>query len=105
MVMKANAKNLTGSMTTRTLIVGAMIVAMIAASLLAPSRAQASAFPGANGKIVFSSNRSTGTGVDNPENINRLSEGRHAFAVRALDEKGNVDPTPATWIWAVEENG
>ena len=40
-----------------------------------------------------------------PENINRLSEGRHAFAVRALDEKGNVDPTPATWIWAVEGNG
>jgi hypothetical protein len=39
MVMKANAKNLTGSTTTKTLVVGAMIVAVIAASLLAPSRA------------------------------------------------------------------
>ena len=39
-----------------------------------------------------------------PENINRLSEGRHAFAVRALDEEGNADPTPASWIWAVDSN-
>jgi CSLREA domain-containing protein len=36
-----------------------------------------------------------------PENINRLSEGRHFFAVRAQDGEGNVDPSPATWIWAV----
>jgi large repetitive protein len=39
-----------------------------------------------------------------PENINCLSEGRHAFVVRARDEEGNVDPTPASWIWAVDRN-
>jgi CSLREA domain-containing protein len=44
-----------------------MVATLLAASLLAPGPAQASAFPGANGKIVFSSDRTTGTGVKNPE--------------------------------------
>jgi hypothetical protein len=39
-----------------------------------------------------------------PENINRLSEGRHTFAVRALEEEGTADPTPAEWVWVVERN-
>ena len=39
-----------------------------------------------------------------PENINRLSEGRHTFAVRAVDKEGRVDQSPAQWIWAVERN-
>ncbi len=36
-----------------------------------------------------------------PENINRLSEGRHTFEARAKKE-GNVDPTPAAWRWEVD---
>jgi CSLREA domain-containing protein len=37
-----------------------------------------------------------------PENIYRLSEGRHTFLVRAVDGEGNVDLSPAQWIWAVD---
>jgi len=38
----------------------------------------------------------------NPATISGLSDGRHAFAVRASDELGNVDPVPATYGWAVD---
>src|SRR4051812_12353510 len=31
-----------------------------------------------------------------------LKEGRHVFAVEAIDAAGNVDPTPARRIWRVE---
>jgi CSLREA domain-containing protein len=40
-----------------------------------------------------------------PENINRLSEGRHTFLVRAVDEEGTSDPSPAAWIWSVDRKG
>ncbi len=30
-----------------------------------------------------------------------LSEGAHTFAVRAIDEHGNVDPSPATYGWTI----
>jgi CSLREA domain-containing protein len=43
-------------------------------------------------------------GCSSPENINQLSGGRHTFGVRATDGIGNVDPSPARWIWAVERN-
>jgi parallel beta-helix repeat protein len=39
-----------------------------------------------------------------PENINKLSEGRHTFEVRAVDERSGVDQSPAAWAWAVERN-
>jgi hypothetical protein len=39
-----------------------------------------------------------------PENINKLSEGRHTFEVRAVDEQSNVDQSPAAWAWAVKRN-
>jgi hypothetical protein len=39
-----------------------------------------------------------------PENINRLSEGRHIFLVRAVDEEGDADPSPAAWVWSVDRN-
>ena len=39
-----------------------------------------------------------------PENIHGLSEGRYPFSVRAIDEEGEVDPSPAAWIWAVDRN-
>jgi hypothetical protein len=30
-----------------------------------------------------------------------LSAGAHVFAVRAIDEAGNVDPTPANHVWTI----
>jgi CSLREA domain-containing protein len=54
---------------TKTKALGAalMLAAVMAMSTLAPAPAQASAFPGANGKIVFTSDRTTGTRVNNPD--------------------------------------
>jgi hypothetical protein len=43
-------------------------------------------------------------GCSSPENIHGLSDGRHTFSVRAVDGKGNVDPSPAAWIWSVDRN-
>ena len=37
-----------------------------------------------------------------PRGLTGLSEGAHAFAVRATDPAGNTDPTPATHTWAVD---
>lgn len=31
-----------------------------------------------------------------------LAEGMHTFSARAIDEGGNVDPTPETWRWRVD---
>ena len=39
-----------------------------------------------------------------PENIDRLSAGRHTFEVKAVDDEGNTDPSPALWVWSVEWN-
>jgi CSLREA domain-containing protein len=38
-----------------------------------------------------------------PENINRLSEGRHTFEVRTTDGE-NADQSPAVWAWEVDRN-
>jgi hypothetical protein len=43
-------------------------------------------------------------GCSSPENIHSLSEGRHVFEVRAVDGEDEVDPSPASWIWAVDRN-
>ena len=37
-----------------------------------------------------------------PKSYSQLAAGAHAFAVRAIDRAGNVDPTPATRSWTVE---
>ncbi len=37
-----------------------------------------------------------------PENYTGLSEGSHTFSVRATDQYGNVDQTPATYMWTVD---
>jgi CSLREA domain-containing protein len=36
---------------------------------------------------------------DNPQEYSALSAGEHRFEVRAVDEAGNVDPSPATHTW------
>jgi hypothetical protein len=37
-----------------------------------------------------------------PKNYSGLAEGSHTFQVRATDLTGNVDATPATYIWTID---
>ena len=37
-----------------------------------------------------------------PKVYSGLAEGSHTFQVRATDQAGNVDPTPATFTWTVD---
>jgi len=39
------------------------------------------------------------TACTSPQSYANLSIGNHTFEVRAIDSVGNVDPTPATYIW------
>src|SRR5215213_2065386 len=50
----------------RTTLAAALMLAVIFLVLVAHIESAEAAFPGANGKIVFQSERTTGTGVDNP---------------------------------------
>jgi Tol biopolymer transport system component len=50
-----------------TLAAGLVLAAALAVVLLSGQRPAEAAFPGANGKIVFASDRTSGDGVDNPE--------------------------------------
>jgi len=38
----------------------------------------------------------------NPFTLSGLADGGHTLAVRASDELGNLDPVPATYVWAVD---
>ena len=38
----------------------------------------------------------------NPKTCPNLAEGSHTFQVRAIDQAGNVDPTPASYTWSVD---
>jgi hypothetical protein len=38
-----------------------------------------------------------------PIYIKSLNEGSHTFKVRAIDEAGNIDPTPATYTWIIND--
>ncbi len=40
-----------------------------------------------------------------PQSYTGLSAGTHTFEVRAVDQQGNVDPTPATYTWAITPPG
>jgi len=37
-----------------------------------------------------------------PYDVSGLADGEHDFDVRAIDDAGNVDATPATWHWTVD---
>jgi hypothetical protein len=37
-----------------------------------------------------------------PFSTDRLAEGAHAAAIRAVDAAGNADATPAWWVWRVD---
>ncbi len=37
-----------------------------------------------------------------PKNYSGLAEGSHTFQVRAIDNAGNTDPTPASFTWVVD---
>jgi parallel beta-helix repeat protein len=37
-----------------------------------------------------------------PRDYTGLSEGSHTFEVRAIDQAGNIDPTPASCSWTIE---
>ena len=98
MTIQTNIRELIGSIEKmKALAAGLLAAAMMAASLLAPAPAHASAFPGANGKIVFSSNRSTGTGVNNPENDPEIfSMNPDGTALKQLTKNKagqDIDPT------------
>jgi hypothetical protein len=42
-------------------------------------------------------------GCETPEEIEVLTAGPHTLAVRALDEAGNFDPTPAVHNWTIDD--
>ncbi|MGC1850881.1 MAG: hypothetical protein WA687_00415, partial [Solirubrobacterales bacterium] len=71
----------------------------------------------ANAKFEFSGNDGAGSGVasfecrrdggawaacPSPKEYAGLSEGSHSFEVKAIDQAGNVDPTPASFSWTVD---
>lgn len=37
-----------------------------------------------------------------PQSYSGLSNGAHTFAVRAIDQVGNIDPTPANFAWTID---
>jgi hypothetical protein len=45
------------------------------------------------------------TSCSSPKAYDDLSDGSHAFDVRARDAAGNVDPTPASRVWTVNFGG
>jgi CSLREA domain-containing protein len=40
-------------------------------------------------------------GCSSPEDITVVAAGGHTFEVSAIDDAGNIDPTPASWTWTV----
>jgi predicted Rdx family selenoprotein len=40
-----------------------------------------------------------------PETLAALTDGSHTFQVRATDEAGNTDATPASYVWTVDTGG
>ena len=96
MTIQTNTRNLTGSTTMKALAVSLLVLTMMIASLLAPSQAQASAFPGVNGKIVFTSDRTTGTGVNNPEgDFELFTMNPDGTSLKQLTKNNTTDTSPS----------
>jgi CSLREA domain-containing protein len=97
MTTKTNIREQGGNATkTRALTLLLLVLAAMAAGLLTPGRAQASAFPGANGKIVFASDRTTGTGVNNPEgDLEIFSMNPDGTAIKQLTKNSAMDVFPS----------
>jgi len=60
--------------------------------------------PGGSGVGSFQCRLDAGDweGCASPARYAGLSEGDHEFQVRAIDEAGNVDPSPASFAWTVD---
>jgi hypothetical protein len=43
------------------------------------------------------------TNCTSPQNTGELTDAQHEFEVRATDRHGNVDPTPASWTFRVDD--
>jgi Tol biopolymer transport system component len=95
-----------------TTIAAAFLIALVAVVVLWGARPAEAAFPGANGKIAFSSNRTTGTGVDNPtgdHEIFAMNPDRTGLEQLTDNTAGDVEPTWSAnggWIaWASFQDG
>ena len=53
------------------------------------------------GELNESSNRVASALVKLGQEYSGLAYGDHTFEVRAIDGVGNVDPTPASYSWAI----
>jgi hypothetical protein len=60
--------------------------------------------PGGSGVAGFQCRLDTGSwaGCTSPRSYTGLSDGQHTFQVRAIDNAGNVDPTPASYTWDID---
>jgi len=70
----------------------------------APSLTFSGADPGGTGVAAFECKLDGGSfGVcTSPEDLDGLEEGSHTFEVRARDNAGNVDASPASYTWTVD---
>ena len=50
---------------------------------------------------VDSQSESDWSECEAPQTLTNLTDGRHTFEVRAVDDAGNVDPSPASYAWTV----
>ena len=60
--------------------------------------------PGGSGIASFECSIDSGTYTTctSPHTTATLADGPHTFAVRAIDNAGNTDPTPATTNWTID---
>jgi hypothetical protein len=60
--------------------------------------------PGGTGVASFVCQLDGGgfSGCTSPQGLNSLADGSHTFQVRALDNAGNPDATPASYTWVID---
>jgi CSLREA domain-containing protein len=69
-----------------------------------PSNSSTATFQFTGGGVGFECKLDSGSfaACTSPQIYTGLSDGSHTFQVRALDAAGNLDTTPATYIWTVD---